>query len=153
MKELIPVFALSLMTVLLSFAETDLPHITVYGTAEEMVVPDELNWSLSVKTVGASVEEAATNHLKDVSGVLDYLKSCIPEKEIKTAHMQLNENWVYRDKSRLKEGYYAYTAISFKSKDFSKYMDCWRQLSKFNNLSIGQVSFNISNRIEIQNKA
>lgn len=151
MKKLIPVFALSLLTSFLTFAETDLPHITVYGTAEEMVVPDELNWSLSVKTVGASVEEAATNHLQNVSAVLSYLNGCIPKDEIKTSRMQLNENWVYRDKNRLKEGYCASTAISFKSKDFSKYTELWRQLAKFDNLSIGQVSFGISNLLEIQN--
>jgi uncharacterized protein YggE len=153
MKKFIPVFALSLLTSFLTFAETDLPHITVYGTAEEMVVPDELNWSLSVKTVGASVEEVATNHLKDVSAVLGYLKKSIPEKEIKTSHMQLNENWTYRDRSRLQEGYYAYTAISFKSTDFTKYLEYWKGLSKLSSLTINQVSFDISNRIEIQNKA
>ena len=153
MKKLIPVFVLSLLTSFLSFAETDLPHITVYGTSEEMVVPDELNWSVSINTIGPSVEETATNHLKDVSSVLNYLKSCIPEKEIKTAHMQLNENWVYRNQSSLKEGYYAFTTISFKSTDFTKYMGYWEQLSKFNNLRINQVSFDVSNRIEIQNKA
>ena len=152
MKKFIPVFALSLLTSFLSFAETDLPHITVYGTAEEMVVPDELNWSVSVKTVGTSVEEVATNHLIDVSAVLGYLKKSIPEKEIKTSHMQLNENWVYRDRSRLQEGYYAYTAISFKSTDFTKYLEYWKNLSKLSSLTINQVSFDISNRIEIQNK-
>lgn len=152
MKKFIPVFALSLLAALFSFAETDLPHITVYGTAEEMVVPDELNWNLSVKTIGTSVEEVATNHLQDVSAVLSYLNGCIPKDEIKTSRMQLNENWVYRDKNRLKEGYYAYTAISFKSKDFSKYTELWRQLAKFDNLSIGQVSFGVSNLLEIRNK-
>jgi len=153
MKKFIPVFALSLMTSFLSFAETDLPHITVYGTAEELAVPDELNWSVSVKTVGTSVEEVATNHLKDVSAVLGYLKKSTPEKEIKTSYMQLNENWAYRDQNRLQEGYYAYTAVSFKSTDFTKYLEYWKNLSKLSNLTINQVSFDISNRIEIQNRA
>jgi uncharacterized protein YggE len=152
MKKFIPVFALSLLTSFLSFAETDLPHITVYGTAEEMVVPDELKWTITINTTGASIEEVATNHLKDVSTVLDYLKGCVPEKEIKTAHMQLNENWVYRNQSALKEGYYAFTTINFKSTDFAKYMNYWMQLSKFNNVRINQVSFDVSNRKEIQNR-
>ncbi|MCC7300758.1 MAG: SIMPL domain-containing protein [Verrucomicrobia bacterium] len=153
MNKLASLLVFTLLASLSAFSETDLPHITVYGTAEELVVPDELNWSLSVKTMGASVEGVATNHLRDVSSVLAYLKKSIPDKEIKTSYMQLNENWVYRDRSNVQDGYYAYTEISFKFTDFTKYLDCWKQLSKFNNLRINRVRFDISNRNEIQNKA
>ena len=74
------------------------------------------------------------------------------EKFIKTSRMQLNENWVYRDKSRLQEGYYAYTSISFQTTDYSNYVDHWKKLTKFKNLTIGSVYWDVSNRIELRNQ-
>lgn len=66
--------------------------------------------------------------------------------------MQLNENVVYRNNSRLKEGHFAFTSISFKTTEFHDYLNYWKQLANFNNLTINSVTFAVSNRIAIQNE-
>ena len=137
----------------LCYAEFDVPHVVVFGTAETEVVPDELQWNLSVKTLGGTVVEVSKNHSNDVSSVLTYLKeSGLTRDNVKTSRMQLNENVVYRNNSRLKEGYFAFTNISFKTKEFHDYLNYWKQLANFNNLTINSVAFAISNRIAIQNE-
>ena len=137
----------------LCYAEFNVPHVVVFGTAETEVVPDELHWNLSVKTLSGTVVEVSKNHSDDVSRVLNYLKeSGLTTDNVKTSRMQLNENIVYRNKSRLKEGYFAFTSISFKTTEFHDYLKYWKQLANFNNLTINSVSFAISNRIAIQNE-
>jgi uncharacterized protein YggE len=117
-----------------------------------MAVPDELIWSLSVKTVGADISNVASSHVRDVSDVLDYLKTKSSEEDLKTSRMQLNDNKVYRDRTWVKEGFYASTNIKFKGLDFSDYLSCWMKLSEFKNLIINNVSFGVSNRIAVQNE-
>jgi len=131
----------------------DIPHVIVFGTAETEVVPDELLWNISIKTLGGTVIEASDNHSVDVSNVLNYLKeSGLTADNLKTSRMQLNENVVYRTNSRLKEGYFAFTNISFKTTDFNDYLKYWKQLANFKNLTINSVVFAISNKIAIQNE-
>ena len=137
----------------LCYAEFNVPHVVVFGTAETEVIPDELHWNLSVKTLSGTVVEVSKNHSDDVSSVLNYLKeSGLTTDNVKTSRMQLNENVVYRNKSRLKEGYFAFTSISFKTTEFHDYLKYWKQLANFNNLTINSVAFAISNRIIIQNE-
>ncbi len=137
----------------LSYGEVDnLPHILVYGTAEVRAVPDELIWNLSVKTVGMDISNVASNHALEVSEVLGYLKTKGSEKELKTSRMQLNENRVYRDRTWVKEGFYASTEIKFKSLNFSDYLSCWIKLSEFENLTINNVGFGVSDRIAVQDE-
>lgn len=131
----------------------DAPHVIVFGTAEKKVVPDELHWALSVKTIGPAVAEVSKMHIDDVSRVLSYLKnSGLSEKDVKTTRMQLNENRVYRNNSRVKEGYFALTQITFELSDFAGYLEYWEQLANFNNLTINSVTFALSNREDVKDK-
>lgn len=141
------------LPVSLCYAEFDVPHVVVFGTAETEVAPDKLHWNLSVKTLGGTVVDVSKNHSDDVSSVLNYLKkSGLTIDNVKTSRMQLKENVVYRNNSRLKEGYFAFTSISFKTTEFDDYQKYWKQLANFNNLTINSVVFAISNRIAIQNE-
>ena len=47
--------------------------MAVFGTGKIEVTPDELRWSISLKTLGGTVAEVSKNHIEDVSGVLNYL--------------------------------------------------------------------------------
>jgi len=151
MKKKVLVAVLSLVC-FLSYGDLDeVPHILVYGTAETMAVPDELIWSLSVKTMGADINNVASNHVREVSAVLGFLKTKSEETDLKTSQMQLNENWVYRNRNRVKEGFYASTKVVFKSLNFADYQSCWIKLSGFENLTINNVGFGVSDRIAVQN--
>lgn len=142
-----------ILPVTLASAEFNVPHIIVFGTAETEVIPDKLQWSTSLKNSGGTVSDVADNHTKAVSQVLSYLfDSGIPRQSVKTSRMQLQDNYVYRNNSRLKDGYFAHTQISFETTEFETYLSYWKKLSAFKDLTIDNVSFDITNRIEIQHK-
>jgi uncharacterized protein YggE len=137
----------------LCYAEFDVPHVVVIGTAETEVTPDELYWNISIKSLGKTVVDVSKTHSDDVSNVLNYLKtSGLTSANVKTSRMQLNENMVYRNKSRLREGYFAFTSINFKTIEFQDYMKHWEQLANLNNLTINSVTFGLSNRLAVQDK-
>ena len=133
--------------------QLEIPHLKVYGTAETKVVPDQLTWRISIETPGPVVEQLAKIHLEEVKAVLEYLRgSGVVEKTLKTTHMQLKENWVYRNKNRVQDGYYAYTTVTFKTEEYGSYTRHWIALTKLKNVSIENVDYDISNRIEIRNE-
>ncbi len=134
-----------------AFANAILPQIEVTGIARQAVTPDEIIWNLRVKNSGKTTEEVAKNHLRDVNDVLSFLhKEELPEKDIKTSHMQLRENWVYQNNTRKKLGYIASTFITFTTGDFKKYTSYWTQLSRFQHLEITSVYFGVSNLSTIE---
>lgn len=152
MKKQITVL-LALTLSLLAYGEFEVPHISVYGTAESKVTPDELYWNVSLNTKGKEVDTLAPEHMNDVSAVLEYLEANgVEDKDVKTSHMQLNENWEYRNQSRLKVGYYAYTQITFKTTDFEEYVRLWTELARFRNITIDNVTYGVSDYIAIQKK-
>ena len=55
--------SLSLIISVCAFGAFDVPHLTVYGKADTRVAPDELKWSLSVKTIGQDVGPLADEHI------------------------------------------------------------------------------------------
>jgi len=62
------------------------PEITVTGTAEVKVVPDEFVLTASVESRGKTIEEATADNDVKISKVIDFLtKSGVPEKNIRTS--------------------------------------------------------------------
>jgi len=134
--------------------EIKLPHVSVFGTAEIKVVPDEMLWSLVVETKGNDVGQVAELHDVKVGAVLEFLKNQkIEDKEVQTSRIQLAENWVYRDRNRVKEGYAASTQIAFKSSDLDKYRSLWLGIAKLPDVSVKGVTFATSERIKYQNRS
>jgi uncharacterized protein YggE len=131
--------------------EIESPHVSVYGTATTMIVPDEMTWRLGVKNTGSELEDVADQHLEIVQRTLRVLKKeDIAEKEIQTTKMEFGENRVPGSGFVETEGYFASTEISFKIDDFEDYRSLWRELSKIENVSINRVSYGSSKRIEYQ---
>ena len=131
----------------------DQPHIIVFGSAEVERVPDELRWVLVVKTEKPTAVEAAQAHVNEVSSVLMLLTELgLNKDEIETTNMQLRENWVYRNNSREKNGFWGMTGISFITRDFTRYVEFWSKLTSSPNVSISGVSFALSNKAEIEDQ-
>lgn len=129
------------------------PQVSVYGTATTMVTPDRMEWRLTVNNKGKELADVAKRHTEIVDAVLSFLKGKgVAEENLQTARMEFGENWEYRNNSRVMEGYFASTAVSFKIDDFSKYSDIWMGLARISDVSIDGVSYDISKRIEYQNK-
>lgn len=129
------------------------PHIVVFGSAEMQVIPDEIKWSLTVKTVGTIAAKVAQKHIVDVDNVLQALAGLGLEKNaVQTTNMQLKENWEYRNNSREKNGYYAFTGIQFTTDDFVTYTDYWTKVTSLANVSVAGVYFALANRTAIEDQ-
>jgi len=136
-----------------AYGAMNAPHIVVFGAAETTVSPDEVKWSLSVKSIGPTAVDVSQQHITEVDAVLTVLAALGQGKdEVETTNMQLNENWVYQNNSREKNGYFGFTGITFKTKDFLTYIDYWSKLTALKNVSVSGVTFDISNRAEIEDQ-
>lgn len=135
------------------YAQSDIPHVEVLGTAKREVPPDEIHWRISIETTDSEVAEVSSRHSASVSKVLEYLRSEeIDQEALKTSRIHLSENWIYRSSSRIRDGFRASTEISFKSTDLTSYEHLWAELSQFEGISIDNVFFDVSGRIQLQNE-
>lgn len=152
--KIITVALILCITVVVNAEEIQVPHVSVYGTSEIQVVPDEMHWSLEVKTKGNEVGQAAEAHDKKVEAVLKFLKERqIEDKKIQTSRIELSENWVHRGRDRVKEGYIASTQIVFESAKLDEYRVIWLGIANIPDVSVRGVSFDTSERIKYQGEA
>lgn len=136
-------------------AETfEQPRITVYGTAEVKVTPNEMIWSVNVKNESDTLPTVAANHTATVAKVLDFLKSLkIDADKLQTSRMHFGENWKYINRENVKVGYYASTDISFTISDLDLYQKLWFALAGFEGVSIQSIQYDHSDRIRLQNES
>lgn len=126
------------------------PHITVNGTAIKEVVPDRLHWLVEVKNTGLELPKVAEAHAKKVAALLEMLKKqAVPDNAVQTARMEFSENRIYRHNEYVKEGYQAQTNVAFKLDDLSKYKALWTELAQLSGVSVNNVSFDHTKRIEL----
>ncbi len=142
-------------TSLLTYSENlKTPHIKVIGTAAIQVEPNMMHWSLHVKNIDLNLEQCAHEHSLLVHNILNFLKiTGINEKNIQTTRMVFGENYVYKNRQNIKQGYYSSTDITFTAKTLSSYQKLWKGLSRFENASIQNVHFDHSDREKLQNQA
>lgn len=125
--------------------------IVIYGTAEKEVQPDKMDWLVTVNNKNDSLDVVAEEHNKIVTQIINFLKANAAEK-IQTSGMQFGENWLYRNQSQIKEGYFALSNISFTITNLNKYKDIWIGLSKFSDIQIERILFDNTAKIDIQNE-
>lgn len=153
-KQMILLTAVVFVAGLAAAQSIEQSQISVYGTAEIKVVPNEMIWSLNVGTKNKALSEVAKNHADAVKQVLDFLKELgIEEKKLQTSRMQFGEDWKTVDRERVKVGYYATTSISFTISDFNLYQKIWFGLAGMESVSIESTSYTHSDRIRYQNES
>lgn len=152
MKKILLLLACMTLAPLSWAVEIDRPHISVWGHAKKEVVPDEMHWQVTVANRGAELAEVSKTHTNLVKEVLTIMrKSASSEKDIQTSGMRFGENYVYRNNSRVKEGYNATTSISLKMTNFKHYEPLWLSLSTFPSVSVTNVSYDYSKKDEVRN--
>lgn len=83
-------------------AQPPTPQITVSGTAEVKVVPDEIHISVGVETRDPDLNTAKNQHDERMKSALGFLKtSGVPEKDIQTDYVNITPEFNY-DTSRVK---------------------------------------------------
>ncbi|MFC1840121.1 SIMPL domain-containing protein [Thermodesulfobacteriota bacterium] len=153
MKRILILLALFFVCTTSAYSDDfEIPHITVFGTAEEKVVPDKMLWNLQVMNKGQLLENVSKKHIDLVEKITRLLKSENIKDDLQTTRMEFNENWVYKKSSRIKEGYFARTYITFSMTDFSKYKKIWLELAEIDGVSVMNISYDHTERISIQNK-
>lgn len=154
MKRLLALLCLALAILPVQADEIQLPHVTVFGTASVKAKPDVQRWSIAVTTKGDEVATASGNHAKRAADVLKFLKKKgVAPADVQTAAMSLSENRVYRDNNWLKDGYVAETSIAFTLRDPAQNQDIWLGLSQLADVSVNGVSWDIADRIPLQERA
>lgn len=134
-----------------SASDSTLPHVTALGTAVTRAQPDLLRWRISVSNQGTDVATVSDSHAADTTSLLRLLaeKGIRPE-ETQTSGMRLSEHREFRANSWVKDGYIAATDVSFTLRKLSDYRDLWIQLAKLGGVSVESVTWDVSNRIQIQ---
>ena len=145
--------ALFLATPFASSEEIETPHVTVYGTSTVQVVPNQMIWSLTVRSEDPTSTSAAKMNEKTVGDVLSFLKSEVAAESVQTAWMQLGENWKYVGNTRVKDGYFGTTEIHFTISNLTKYSMIWIGLAGIQGVQVTSVSLSHSERIKFQNEA
>jgi uncharacterized protein len=134
-------------------ADVELPHITVYGTATTQVVPDQMLWSLTVRNQGSTLPTVAEQHATIVRQVRAFLRDAgIKEADVQMANMEFGENWEYRSSSRVMEGYFASTVVTFRTADLKAYKHLWIGLAGIPGVTVDRVAYDHSKRIGFQNE-
>lgn len=129
------------------------PHVTVYGTAVTEVTPDEMHWSVKVVNKGPALDSVAGEHARIVQSAMQLLKDTgVEAKTIQTSSMEFGQNWEYKNGDRVQNGYFASTMISFKLTDFGLYNKLWLGLAKLPSVSVENVAYDHTKRIDYQNE-
>jgi len=148
-----PFLVFMLAATLACAEETQLPHITVYGTATTEVAPDEMIWNVEVRNKNLALETAAAEHGKTVQSVLSLLKaSKLDSKTIQTSQMEFGVNQEYISGSWTKSGYYAKTDVSFTVTNLELYEKLWLGLAGIQGVSVQNISYDHSKRIDYRNE-
>lgn len=129
------------------------PHIVVFGTANTEVTPDHLKWRLTLRTAGTTIAVVAEQHERRTESVLAFLREAgAAATEVQTSQMSLDVRRVFRSRAWAEDGYEATTAITFTTKDLSRYRDLWHGLSQLEGVGISASRWETSQRIELQNR-
>ena len=133
--------------------EINQPHVAVVGSAKKQVIPDLMKWSIRVENRGVQLADVSKNHSSIVKDVLDIAdKHGIEKDKLQATGMSFGENYVYRNNSRVKEGYIASTTVYFELSDFTKYEAIWQALSKIREVSVDWVNYDYSKKNEARNQ-
>jgi uncharacterized protein YggE len=135
-------------------ADDKLPHVSVFGTATVKAQPDLRRWHITVTNKGDDVAAVSDTHTVRAAAVLRLLKDKgILPADMQTTAMRLSENREYRSNSWVKEGYIAATSIAFTLQDKQSYRDLWIGLSRLTDVTVDNVTWDVSDRIALQNRA
>ena len=92
------VLLLPLASVFAQYGEQTKPLISVSGSAEVKVVPDEIYLQVGIETRDADLPTAKKQNDDSISGALDFLKrKGVPEKNIKTDFISIEPVYPDRD--------------------------------------------------------
>lgn len=135
---------------LTGFAQSE--GITVNGTVERDVAPDELHLQFYLTTEAKEVKEAFDGNEEKSAAVIAYLKDLEEICEVSTAHTSIRENTIYRDGERIRTGFLAAQSFNVIIRDFDEYPVIVGKLIDMGveNLSSGRFSYSKANELRAE---
>ena len=98
--KLLPMLALLALPLTPAFSQT--PQISVSGSAEVKVAPDEVRLSVGVETRDADLNIAKSQHDERIASALKFLRaSGVPDKDVQTDFISVSPEYDYNS-SRIK---------------------------------------------------
>lgn len=135
-------------------ADSPVPQITVFGTATIQAQPDLLRWSLQIADQGTALPALAERHASNTDALFRVLKTLsIQPEDIQSSRMQMSEYSELIDGKWTRNGFQATTDVSFVTRDLDDYRETWLALASRSGVSIRYTSWDISERIALQNRA
>lgn len=170
MKRILPLLAITLFFGLLVKAQdTDkLPFITVTGTAEVMVVPDEVTFSLDVTKIDKDLQVAKRLNDESVGKILELTRRfSIAPQNVKTDYISVDMKYelirdakvkIYNEDNdeigkRIFKGYEVSKTVIVKLSDISKFEEFFSEVLKTGLSEVNSVTFGTSKLRENRDKA
>jgi uncharacterized protein YggE len=118
--------------------------ITVSGTAEVIVPADCIVFNVQIKTINESMAQAKRQNDKNLDDLLTTIKSAgVTSEDFEVAPVSLGKNYEYGASGRKEKGYFAAVNLTFKLRDFTKYLSLTEQISKSPSIELNS-SFELS---------
>jgi uncharacterized protein YggE len=129
------------------------PRIEVFGTAEQHVVPDSLDWRVTVETTDLDQFSSADLHTIRLTALMEHLRSLdLEEKDLRTdqtrfsrvadRHSSIGDSEITRYRAR--------TTVVFRTRDLAAYGTQWLTLATMADVNIDQVSLRSDRILEVQ---
>lgn len=97
------------------------PGLSVEGTGQAKLAPDQASISLSVVTTGHTAQETQAENARNMQAVTEAVKALgIEDRHIKTAGITLQPEYDYRSGERKLKGYTAVNSVRVEVKELSK---------------------------------
>jgi uncharacterized protein len=146
-------FAVVLLCYSFSAAQENHRYININGTSEITIPADQITITVQIKTVNSRMEESKRINDEKYNELSVLLKNIgISNDDIQVSPLTLGKNYVYSERERKQDGYYAQLKVSFLLKDLSKYYELTNNLSTNDNYEIVNSDYNISD-YELQHRS
>lgn len=126
---------------------SEMPTITVTGTAEVQVVPDEVIFSFEVEKTDKDLQLAKKMNDDSVSQILALARTfAIPEKNVKTDYISVSVEYGYAGKPqrRVFMGYEVSKTVIIRLTDISKFENFFSEILKTGITEVKNVTFQTS---------
>ncbi|HSD63358.1 MAG TPA: SIMPL domain-containing protein [Ignavibacteriaceae bacterium] len=148
MKSLFPI----LFIIFFTSSYSQEKFINVNGTAELNLNADQIDFSVQIKVINESIEEAKKKNDLYVNQLLKILKDTgIGSNDIEVSPITLGKNYDYSERERVQKGFYAMVNVTFILKDLAKYYDLTDKLASNENFEVISSNYDISD-YEVQNQ-
>lgn len=146
-------FVLFFAASLIINAQVQSRFINVTGTAEIIAQADCIVFNAQIRTVNESMEQAKKINDRNLDELLTTIKSNgVNSDDIEIAPVSLGKNYEYGTSGRKERGYFANVNLTFKLKDFSKYLKLTEKIAKNPSAALNS-SFELSKeKLQILNK-